>query len=244
MASIACCCALMGGVFVPSTARADDSGSDSDAKKDAAESAGPSGLEAGMRLGYALPMGQVSGSGTNPAMSNLYSGMVPLWFDLGYRASPHWYVGGYFQYGFASVGPLSGGAGMTGTASCSNGLSCSGSVLAGGLDAHYHFQPAETFDPWVGFGVGYEVANLSMSQGNASAGISFNGFQFLNLSLGGDLRVSRNFAVGPYALFSLGEYSSCGFSDAATALGTCSVPQTALHQWLSFGLRATFDTGS
>jgi hypothetical protein len=73
--------------------------------------------------------------------------------------------------------------------------------------------------------------------------MSLNGFQFLNLSAGGDVRTSRNFSFGPYAMLSVGEYSGCGFSDAATALGNCSVPQTALHEWFSFGVRAAFDAG-
>lgn len=239
LSSLACFAALAAGVLVPRNARADDdTTSDGDSSKEESPPAGPHGFEAGVRLGYALPMGQITGSGTNPALSNFYSGMVPLWFDVGYRASPHFYIGGYFQYGFAFIGPLSGTS--TGVSPCST-LDCSGNILAGGLDARYHVQPEETFDPWVGLGIGYEVANFTMSQGNSSGTLSFNGFQFLNLSLGGDLRASRSFAVGPYAMLSFGEYSTCGTSGAASSLN-CNISQTALHEWLSFGVRASFDT--
>jgi outer membrane protein len=240
LTSIACFAALAGGVLVPGSARADDSSADSDKSKDEPKSLAPSGFEAGMRLGYAMPMGQVTGAGTNPALSNLYSGMMPIWFDVGVRASPHFYIGGYFQYGVAFVGPLSGSP--TALDPCAGGTSCSGSVLAGGLDARYHAQPDQSFDPWVGLGIGYEVANLSMSQGGSSAGMSLSGFQLVNLSVGGDVRTSRNFAFGPYAMLSVGEYSGCGFSDAAASLGSCTVPQTALHEWFSFGVRAAFDS--
>lgn len=242
LTSLACFATLAAGVLVPASARADDSSadSDSDASKDDPQSLAPSGVELGMRLGYAMPMGQVTGSGTNPALSNLYSGMMPLWFDLGVRASPHFYIGGYFQYGVAFMGPLTGSANPAGV--CSGGMSCSGSVVAGGFDVRIHGQPDQRFDPWVGMGMGWEVAHLSMSQGGSSAGMSFSGVQFLNLSVGGDLRTSRNLAFGPYAMLSLGEYSECGFSDAATALGSCNVSQPAAHEWFTFGVRGAFDT--
>ncbi len=232
--------ALAACVLVPSRARAGDSGTDAESSRNDAPNLAPSGFEAGMRLGYAMPMGDVTGGGSNSALSNLYSGMMPLWFDVGYRASPHFYIGGYFQYGVAFVGPLAGSAAYP--APCSGGTSCSGSVLAGGLDARYHAQPDQTFDPWVGAGIGYEVANLNMSQGNSSGGLSFSGFQLVNLSVGGDVRTSRSFSFGPYAMFSVGQYSDCGLSGAASALGSCSVPQTAFHEWLTFGVRAAFDT--
>jgi hypothetical protein len=33
--------------------------------------------------------------------------MLPLWFDVGVRASPHFYIGGYLQYAGQGV-PLTG----------------------------------------------------------------------------------------------------------------------------------------
>jgi len=241
LSSLACVAAIAAGVLVPRTARADDdASSDSGSSNDAGEHPGPGGLEAGMRIGYSLPMGQVTGDGTYPALSNMYSGVLPLAFDLGVRATPNLYFGGYFQYGFAFVGDLASSPG--GASNCSSGVSCSGSVLALGVAMHYHFQPADKFDPWVGIGLGYEWANLSASQGNASAGLQVSGVQFLNLQVGGDFKTSSNVGFGPYAALSLGEYSNCGVSYGGGSLGDCSIHNQTLHEWVSLGVRAVFDT--
>jgi outer membrane protein len=237
---LACFTAITAAVLVPRIARADDDTTqDTDSTKDGAQTPSPSGFEAGLRLGYALPMGPISGASTSPSMNDLYNGAVPIWIDAGVRTSPSFYIGGFFQYGVAVTGSA---ATATSTASCNSpGMSCSGSVVMAGVDAIYHVAPDQTFDPWLGVGVGYEWANFSATQGSSSAGLQLSGFQFVNLQLGGDVRGSRNFAWGPYAMFSVGQYSNYSGSDAAAGAGSGSLPQQALHEWLSFGVRATFD---
>jgi len=43
-------------------------------------------------------------------------------------------------------------------------------------------------------------------------------------------------------MFSVSQYSNYGTSDALASSGSGSLPQQALHEWLSFGVRASFDT--
>src|SRR5262245_52611991 len=64
-----------------------------------------SGIELGLRVGYGLPLGTAYGvSGLpNPKLSDLISGMIPFWADVGYRIDPNWYVGGFFQFGIGLV---------------------------------------------------------------------------------------------------------------------------------------------
>src|SRR5262245_48031547 len=62
------------------------------------------GVEVGFRTGYALPFGMVAEGLADPNMTEMVSGSVPLWFDLGYRVTPNVLVGAYFQYGIGFAG--------------------------------------------------------------------------------------------------------------------------------------------
>jgi len=65
-----------------------------------ASHADETGVEIGVRTGYAIPLGNAAGDAD---LDQLYSGIIPLWFDLGYRLTPNVMIGGYFQYGFGLV---------------------------------------------------------------------------------------------------------------------------------------------
>jgi hypothetical protein len=198
----------------------------------------PTGIEVGLRSGYAIPLGNSTGapSGqTAPSLSDSISGMIPIWVDAGYRLNPNMMIGAYFQYGIAMVntGKVTG---------CSqNGVSCSANDLMFGAQFHYHLMPDQTIDPWAGIGVGYEILNASESAGGQSASQSFSGFQFVNLQIGGDYKVLPNLGVGPFVMFSLGEYSNCSTSVPGVTTGSCTIPNTALHEWLTFGIRGAYD---
>jgi hypothetical protein len=192
----------------------------------------PTGVELGLRTGYSLPFGDVAGGG-NASLSDAINGVLPIWLDAGYRFNPNMYVGANFQYGIAFLN--------TSKPPCNaSGVSCSGSDLMFGIDFHYHLMPDQTIDPWGGVGVGYEILNASFSQGGQSAGVNYNGFQFFNLQVGADYKAMPNLGIGPFVMFSLGQYSNCGFS-GALSMGSCSIQNTALHEWLTFGIRGAYD---
>ncbi len=204
----------------------------------ASPSASPTGLELGVRTGYALPMGQATGtSGDN--LSNTVDGQLPFWLDVGYRLSPELYIGGFLQ--FAVIFPHSG---SSQSITCGqNGVSCGGNDIHAGIDLHYHFLPNTSFDPWAGVGIGYEWMNLNASQGGASAGMQVAGWQFVNFQLGGDYKIAPNLGVGPFVMLSLGQYDSYSYSGAAASLGNGDFQNKALHEWLTFGVRGTYDIG-
>jgi hypothetical protein len=121
-----------------------------------AADAPPQGLELGLRTGYALPLGNSVGAfpgGTASSLSDLVTGVLPIWIDAGYRF-PHVYVGAYFQYGIAFINNDKTGCG---------GLDCSSSDVQFGANVHYHLFPDRTLDPWGGVGVGYEFLNFKSS---------------------------------------------------------------------------------
>ena len=198
----------------------------------------PTGVEVGLRAGYAIPLGDAAGGNPSTSLSNVFSGMIPIQVDAGYRFTPNMMVGAFFQYGIASIAS---GSGSVGAACSQSGVSCSGSDMMFGAQFHYHLMPDQTIDPWAGIGIGYEIANFSASAGGQSAGESFSGFQFVNLQVGGDYKVMPNLGVGPFVMFSLGEYSGCSFSGGLSGGGSCTIQNTAMHEWLTFGIRGAYD---
>src|SRR6187549_3644587 len=119
-----------------------------------------SGLALGLRVGYGIPLGDTGGvtgkAATPVGLHDVVFGMVPLWFDVGYRFTPAVYAGTFFQYSFAFVNDQR-------NAGCNQGVSCSAHDMAFGASLHYHAQPQGIFDPWLGAGVGYEVLTVNES---------------------------------------------------------------------------------
>jgi len=192
----------------------------------AGAAAGGSGLELGLRLGYGLPMGDAVRDGK---LGDVISGKIPIWVDVGYRVNPNIYVGAFFAYGIASINKDK-------VPECSlNGVDCSGSTMDLGVMAAYHIMPDQSFDPWVGLGVGYEIAKLSASAGGQSQSTSYSGLTFANIQVGGDYRVNNNLGIGPFVSFALGQYSSCSVDN-----GSCSIADKAMHEWLTIGVRGTY----
>jgi hypothetical protein len=183
----------------------------------------PHGIEVGLRAGYAIPLGSEA---QNSNLNNVFSGVIPLWADAGYRlASPNLLLGAYFQYGFGLLGGEAANQ-------CKNGVSCSASVLMYGAQVHYHLLPGGIFDPWIGAGVGLENVHLSVSQGGQSTSSSLTGFDFAILQAGGDYRG----VVGPFVMFGIGEYTN-----VSAAGQSASIPNQALHEWFTIGVRGVYD---
>jgi hypothetical protein len=199
--------------------------------------AGDRAIELGFRTGYALPMGDEVGGNPSVSLGDVISGVLPFWFDVGYRFNQHMMVGGFLQYG---VGFVNTGKQQFCTM---GGLSCSANDVMVGAQFHYHIIPDGPWDPWVGAGIGYEIQNFSQSGGGQpSATLALNGFQFLNLQGGVDYKLVPNFGVGPFLMLSFGEYSNCGISPNPGG-GSCTVQNSAIHEWLTIGVRGVYDIG-
>ncbi len=192
-----------------------------------------SGIEVGLRTGYAIPFGNSVGApagASAPNLSDTISGAIPIWIDAGYRfASPNLFVGAYFQYGIGINGSqLTQGP----------GCQCSTNVVMYGLQAHYHFLPDQTIDPWVGYGIGMESANES---GQNSTGGSLSGWDYGILQVGADYRgLMDNLSVGPMVMFGFGQYNNLSQS-AGGQSQSASIQQTAMHEWLTLGIRGAYD---
>lgn len=171
----------------------------------------------GLRLGYGLPMGSIS---KDVKFSDFFSSMIPIWLDVGYMVTPNVMLGVYGQYGLVSI------------KNCPSGASCSAHDIRVGVQGQYHVLPSEKIDPWFGLGIGYE----SLAGSVAGVSGSDTGFEFANLQAGLDFKLSPAFGFGPFASFSLGQ-----FSNETTAGQSASIPEKALHEWFTLGVRGAFN---
>jgi hypothetical protein len=203
----------------------------------------------GARLGYGLPFGNAS-AGDGHEVKQLIVGQVPFWLDAGARINQRFFVGAYFHYGFgiesSTVSDLC-KADKADAAAADVDVSCNVHETRLGAEFLYHILPMQDLDPWVGIGFGYEWLGLSETadSGEASATqtIGAHGFEFINLQLGLDFSVSENVGLGPFVAFSLAEYRkgtlSCSGDCSADSISG-DIGGKALHEWLLFGARVTF----
>jgi hypothetical protein len=197
-----------------------------------ADDVSPHGIEVGLRSGYAIGLGNVDSPDT---MSDFVQGAVPVWVDAGYRIeSPNLFVGGYFQYGFGLLG------GKTSSTCNTQGVSCSSNVLVYGLQAHYHVSPGDSFDPWIGYGIGMENMNINLSGPGGSGSVGLSGWDYAIFQLGGDFGVAPNLGIGPVVMFTMGQYGNISQTLNGQTQSQ-SVNQTALHEWLTLGIRGVYD---
>jgi outer membrane protein W len=213
------------------------------------------GIEIGLRTGYMVPLGDINAAGNQGyggiiinlpeiKLSDEVTGGVPFWIDAGYRVTPNIFVGGFLEYAIlfpASQATAAGPGGVAVTVGCPSGASCSAHTFIYGLQGHYHFLPDGPFDPWVGVGIGYESLSGNSSLNGRSTDLGVTGWQFLNLQVGGDYKAMPNLGLGPFLAFSVGKFGSQSTTPAGGATTTVELQNTALHEWLTIGVRGVYD---
>jgi hypothetical protein len=181
------------------------------------------GLTLGLAVGVGFPGGFTSGpnsaAGSSGLASDQFGVMIPFTATLGYRISPHWYVGGYFSGGY-----------VTGSATCNfdgtDDASCSSADYRFGFDVEYNFLPSRTWQPWLGGGAGWEVTNNFFSDTtNGPTASSANGVEFAHVTAGIDYRLTDRDKLGLYGLVAFDTYDN-GY----------------VHEWYMIGMRWRHDT--
>lgn len=190
------------------------------ARPGAARAGEESGLGLGARVGYGIPLG---GAMAGVSLNDVVSGLAPFQLDGWWRFDPSWRLGLWARSGFT---PVAG-------ASCPAGASCSAQNLGLGAQVGYTFAGAPR--PWIGAGLGWEWQTLTVTLAGNRNVLHLLGVEFLDLQGGVDWRLSRAFALGPFASLDLGRYVT------ASAGGVTASLSGALHAWLQVGVRGTFD---
>jgi hypothetical protein len=172
-----------------------------------------------IRTGYSVPLGKLQ---KDTSLSDVFSGQVPIMLDIGGKLIPELFLGGYLGLGF-------------GGAAKDNCASCAAVGLHLGIEAQYHILPGGQVNPWLGYGLGFESAALS----DGSTSVGWGGFQFARFMGGADFRINRVFGVGPFVDLSMGTYTKVNVDTGSTTTKG-DITETALHEWLTFGVRFVF----
>ncbi len=186
-----------------------------------ARAAQDSGLSLGARVGYAVPVGDVS---AGISLGSVVAGLVPVQLNATWRFDPTWRLGLYLQYGYSRIAD----------AFCPPGASCSGAQLGLGVQGAYAFATGSP-TPWIGAGLGLELQMATVSADGARNTLRLFGFEVVDLQAGLDWRLPSGFAIGPFASFGLGQYRTVTSGGASADLAT------ALHGWLRLGVKGAFD---
>lgn len=195
--------------------------------------AGRRGVQLQARTGVAIPLGKAA---SDQRMSEFVSPQVPVEIVVGGKPIPELFVGGFLGVGV-------GGAAGREQRQCQLYRSdCSSLTIRLGLSAEYAFRPAARINPWIGYGIGIQATGTSGAQDHV-----FSGWDYAIFQAGVDFRVTRVFGVGPFASFSLGQYTRESF-DTCTGISCPSyagrieqdVSGKRLHHWLTIGPRFTF----
>lgn len=202
-------------------------------------------FEMGVRLGYAASGGSYS-QGYSIGNAASYIGLggtkggFPLVVDLGARLNKYVFVGGFAQYAFLTSACFSAGSGIT--------TSCDGHDVRAGLEVFVHARPRAGVDPWVGLGLGHEwltaTTNLSGAGGSATQKLSFDGWDYLDVTAGIDFRAPNGMALGPYLELASGSFDTLNSSVTGVAGGgstSGAIAGQSSHQWITAGLRGTFE---
>jgi outer membrane protein W len=195
-------------------------------------------LQLGLRTGYAVPLGKTGRTANDLVDEDLSAsikGQIPIGLDVGYLATPNFYIGLTLQYGFGRIG-------SSGTGLCDQpGVSCSTSDTSLGVGAQYHLSPTASFDPWIGLGLAYEWLDLSVDFAGGSSSGTASGLEYVILQLGGDVSVAQNLAVGPFVSFSAGQYFSVSQHAAGGTPFSQDFTNKSFHEWLLFGVRGIYN---
>jgi outer membrane protein OmpA-like peptidoglycan-associated protein len=164
------------------------------------------------------------GTGYTQGFGQLYNGVsmpsvahegIALNLGLGYRLNPHWMIGVAGEYSELNAMRAASARGV-----------------ATGLQAAYHFLPAERVDPWVAIGTGYRW--LWERYDTPASVLVTQGLQAGRLALGADIRTSREFAIGPV----IG-----GDVDVFLAQDNGGISDPRVSTFVYAGLQGRFDVG-
>ncbi len=148
-------------------------------------------LQLGLRAGFSFPGGDAV---KRAAMSDSFTGAVPVQFDVGIRASRAWILGAYAGYGVVLV------------KECSAELTCTAQQLRVGFQAEFHTRTSPGADPWFGIGTGYEDLHLAVKSSTRSSDGHISGAEFLTLQAGVALKLGNALTIGPFGSASFAQY--------------------------------------
>ena len=220
--SLAACASLLAASAIAAPALAEVADAD------------PTGIEVGARVGYGRALGsRVAGS----RLENTWDGAWPLALDVGYRLTPHLYLGGTLTYMPLQLDKSRLGCN---TEVVDGPGDCSGSAVRLAFDARW-LLARKWYATWIASGFGVERMRIDYRSGCFDGPFSTveTGVEFGHLEIGVGVRLQPGLVIGPFVQYDAGMFL------ASTTSGSCSstssdIPDKAVHGTVLWGLRVSY----
>lgn len=190
------------------------------------------GFQVAARGGAAIPLGSAA---QDSPLSDSYGAQFAAIVDIGGKIVPELFLGAYLGGNVGAVGSE--------TSKICDQRRASGCIAVTyriGVQAQYHIIPAGKVDPWVGYGIGYEVSRLGGTENGLDFSTTSYGPEYGHVLAGVDFRLTKIFGIGPFVDFSFGKYTNQTSDPQPVAGQSSSIANTALHEWLTIGAKFLF----
>ena len=187
------------------------------------------------KVAYALPIGFAEQSNVPPLgnvpMSGAWSGAIPIELAARYLVTPNISMGVYFQYAPPSWRPPPAPRGEL------HGLR-----HANRPRARLRLPPGRPPPPLVQLRDGWEWTHYSVDTAIQSSGVTWSGWEVVNVQTGLDFALGKAFALGPYVGYFGGMYSNISASGGAQGYGgSVDVSARSFHGWCQAGLKGSLN---
>jgi hypothetical protein len=198
---------------------------------------GHPGFVFGVSVALSVPSGSAT-SAPGDTLSSTFAWQIPVTIDLGANIFPWLFLGAYGT--IADGGP---GSGIQPACWQDN---CTQLSYRAGLVLEYRFLPGRRFEPWIGYGIGYDVSTQSTTAVNEFGYTeqrsfeNFRGWDLAHARIGLDFLTDSFSAAGIFVDVSFGKFGN-QYTQTGTAPGADrSLADPTMHEWITIGARWTF----
>lgn len=198
------------------------------------------GLQMAFSTGLRFPMGDATHA-SGDSLAARYSYQLPMVLDIGSKVTKDVFLGGYLGFAYGAEGNADAVEDYCedDDGNLTNDISCSTYAYKAGLEAQYHFAPADTYNPWIGYGAGVELFSQSLhdSTRHFEERTLSTALTPAKLDLGVDYRSKSGMGIGLYSEASAGRlvHSRTELNGSTSYVGRIEDP--AWHFWVGAGLR-------
>lgn len=204
-------------------------------------------LQLGVRTGVDVAAGSIAHNaqtGASLDLGDTQVAQVPFQLDVGFEVTPELALGGYFGLGGGIVSDSflqdDGGNRACGRNLGHGTVICTGFNWRAGVQGSYAFTGIwQRFVPWLGLGLGYESVSTRAEDDSANATITYTGYE-VGVRAGGDFRLGRRFALGPYVGVSVGQFRKAKLTGSGIGSLSGDIADKAYHEWIGVGVRGAF----
>ncbi len=187
------------------------------------------GFQVAARAGVAIPLGDAAeGAALADGLGPQFAAIV----DIGAKIIPQLFLGAYLGGNVGAVGSQTSEA-----CDKQHASGCLAFTYRIGAEVQFHIIPDGKVDPWIGYGIGYEVSRITGTANGTTISTTLVGPEYGHILAGVDFRLTKIFGIGPFVDFSFGKYTNQSSEPSGMS---SSIANTATHEWLTLGAKFLF----